>query len=93
MTVRTRTAVALTDTARERLAQMAELAGLSQNATLESIILAITDDELRALTGRGIELVRAEKKVRLAEKRVLRDKIAALTPAEQKRLFKLAKDE
>jgi chromosome segregation and condensation protein ScpB len=93
MTVRTRTAVALTDTARERLAQMAELAGLSQNATLESIILAITDDELRALTGRGIELVRAEKKVRLAEKRVLREKIAALTPAEQKRLFKLAKDE
>lgn len=93
MTVRTRTAVALTDTARDRLAQMAELAGLSQNATLESIILAITDDELRALTGRGIELVRAEKKVRLAEKRVLRDKIAALTPAEQKRLFKLAKDE
>jgi hypothetical protein len=93
MTDRLRTAIALTDTSRERLARMAEVAGLSQNATLESIILGITDDELRTIAARGNVVVKAEKRERLAQKRAIREKLAALTPAEQERLFKLAKDE
>ncbi|MDP9155298.1 MAG: hypothetical protein M3O74_13720 [Pseudomonadota bacterium] len=93
MPIRTRTGVALTDAARERLQRLAEISGLSQNAVVESLILGITDEELLAIAPRGHAVIRAEKKTRMAANQELRNAVKALSPAERNRLLKLAKDQ
>ncbi|MFM0283962.1 hypothetical protein P0D75_38745 [Paraburkholderia sediminicola] len=90
MTERTRTGIALGGPARARIAELSTLANLSQNAIIESLILGVTDEQAKAIITRGHDAVKTEKRSRLDQKRVLRDKLAALTPEQQQALLELA---
>ncbi|MEZ2310769.1 hypothetical protein AB6809_29415 [Paraburkholderia sp. RCC_158] len=90
MTERTRTGIALGEPARNRIAELSHLTGLSQNGVIESLILGVTDEQVQAIIARGNALVKSEKRSRLDQKRVLREKLLNLTPEQQKVLLELA---
>jgi hypothetical protein len=90
MAERTRTGIALGESARNRIAELSQLTGLSQNAIIESLILGVTDEQAKAIIERGNAFVRSEKRTRLDQKRELRDKLAALSPQQQQILMELA---